>query len=328
MDTTQSQSIRNQLTSRQERLREFIRDERKTPQLIKLLKDIDMALERLNDGTYGICEVCHSEIEPHYLKAEPLATVCLADLSEEQRRSIERDLQLASEVQVNLLPDRDLRVRGWKLGIHYEPAGPVSGDYCDIVPSPGAEGETYFFFGDVSGKGVAASLLVSHLHAMFRSLVLSDLPLSRIVERANRLFCESTMSTNFATLVAGKLTNEGDLEICNAGHCYPLVIKGAQIRSIESTGLPLGTHFNAEYQARSMRFTTDDTLFLYTDGLTEARNPNDEEYSEAQLSALVARESHRAPEQLIKVSVEDWKKFRAGAPKSDDLTIMVLRKEN
>jgi sigma-B regulation protein RsbU (phosphoserine phosphatase) len=327
MDLSHTEIIRNQLLNRQERLRDFIREERKTPQLVQLLQDIDLALERLSDGTYGICEVCHTEIEPHYLKAEPLVKVCLGHLSEEQQRSVERDLQLAAEVQVNLLPAREKQIKGWKLGLHYEPVGPVSGDYCDIVPSPNVEGETYFFFGDVSGKGVAASLLVSHLHAMFRSLVSNELPLARLAERANRLFCESTMSTSFATLVCGKMTSGGDLEICNAGHCYPLVVKNGQIRSIESTGMPLGTHFNAEYQARSMHFVNGDTLFLYTDGLTEARNPNDEEYSEAQLSALVARESRRSPEDLIQVSVQDRKKFRSGAPKSDDLTIMVLRKE-
>jgi sigma-B regulation protein RsbU (phosphoserine phosphatase) len=318
--------IRTQLLNRRERLQEFIREERKTPQLVKLLQDVDMALERLNDGTYGICEICREPIEPQYLRVEPLVRVCLGHLSDAQQRAIERDLELAAEVQVNLLPTRDTQIQGWQLGYHYEPVGPVSGDYCDVVASASSDDGTYFFFGDVSGKGVAASLLVSHLHAMFRSLVVSNLPLARLVERANRLFCESTMSSNFATLVCGKISQSGELEICNAGHCYPLVVKGGQIRSIESTGLPLGTFYNAEYQSRVMHLAEDDILFLYTDGLTEARNPSDEEYSEAQLSALVARESIRPVNDLIDSCVKDWQVFRAGAPKTDDLTIMVLRK--
>jgi phosphoserine phosphatase RsbU/P len=318
--------IRTQLMNRRDRLQEFIREERKTPQLINLLQEVDTALERLNDGSYGICEVCHTEIEPHYLRMEPLARICLSHLSDEQQRAVERDLQLASEIQVNLLPSRNQKIRGWQLAYHYEPVGPVSGDYFDVVSSPSPDNETYFFFGDVSGKGVAASLLVSHLHAMFRSLVATGYPLPRLVEHANRLFCESTLSSNFATLVAGKVASSGSLEICNAGHCFPLVVKRGQIRSIESNGLPLGTFFNAEYHSRETLLGEGDFLFLYTDGLTEARNRQDEEYSEAQLSALVSREWQRTPEALIDSCINDLQRFRDGALRIDDLTVMVLRK--
>lgn len=326
MNQEQLTGIRTQLLTRRERLQEFIREERKTPQLVKLLQEVDMALERLNDGSYGLCEICHEDIEPRYLRMEPLVRVCLEHLSPEEQRGIERDLQLAAEVQVNLLPERGMKIRGWELGYHYEPVGPVSGDYCDVIVSPLNPEVTYFFFGDVSGKGVAASLLVSHLHAMFRSLVESNLPLGRLVERANRLFCESTMSANFATLVSGRISSAGEMEICNAGHCYPLLVKGGQIRSIESTGLPLGTFYNADYQSRAMHLSGKDFLFLYTDGLTEARNPADEEYSEAQLSALVARESLRDPNHLIDSCIRSVAEFRSGARKIDDLTIMILRK--
>jgi sigma-B regulation protein RsbU (phosphoserine phosphatase) len=326
MNQEQTASIRTQLLNRRERLQDFIREERKTPQLVKLLQEVDMALERLNDGSYGLCEICHEDIEPQYLRIEPLVRVCLSHLSPEEQRGIERDLQLAAEVQVNLLPTKSMKIKGWELGYHYEPVGPVSGDYCDVVIPTTPGDATYFFFGDVSGKGVAASLLVSHLHAMFRSLVESNLPLARLVERANRLFCESTMSANFATLVSGRISPSGELEICNAGHCYPLVVRRGQIRSIESTGLPLGTFYNADYQSRTMHLSEKDFLFLYTDGLTEARNAADEEYSEAQLSALVARESHRSPTDLIDACVKDWQQFRSGSRKIDDLTIMILRK--
>lgn len=326
MNNDQMAGIRTQLLNRRERLQDFIHEERKTPQLVKLLQEVDMALERINNGSYGICEICHEDIEPHYLRIEPLVRVCLSHLSPEEQRGIERDLELAAEVQVNLLPARAMKIKGWEVGYHYEPVGPVSGDYCDIIAPAATPDATYFFFGDVSGKGVAASLLVSHLHAMFRSLVESNLALPRLVERANRLFCESTMSANFATLVSGRISSTGDLEICNAGHCFPLVVRGGQIRSIESNGLPLGTFYNADYQSRTMHLAEKDFLFLYTDGLTEARNPADEEYSEAQLSALVAREQHRAPTELIDACVNDWQTFRASARKLDDLTIMILRK--
>lgn len=322
----QTEELKAQLLHRRARLQEFVREERKTPQLIQLLQDVELALERLNDGTYGRCDVCKDEIEDRYLRAEPLVRICLSHLSEDQQRAVERDLELAAEIQVKFLPTRDVKIHGWDISYHYEPLGPVSGDYFDLVNS--SDGGTYFFFGDVSGKGVAASLLVSHLHAMFRTLASTDIPLNKLVERANRLFCGSTLSANFATLVSGKVSRSGELEICNAGHCYPLVVKAGQIRSIESTGMPLGTFFNAEYQSRKIQLARGDSLFLYTDGLTEARNPAGEEYSEAQLSALVAKEAQRSPKELIRICIDDHARFRSGAPRVDDLTIMILQKSN
>ncbi len=313
-----------QLLQRRDRLQEFIREERKTPQLVRLVQEVESALERMNDGSYGICEVCHETIEEEYLRSEPLVRICLSHLSETQQRAIERDLQLASEIQSKLLPIHDLTIDGWETSYHYAPLGPVSGDYCDIVKAD--DGSTYFFFGDVSGKGVAASLLVSHLHAMFRTLLSTSHKLDELVARANRLFCESTLSANFATLVCGKLDKSGNVELCNAGHCYPLVVKSGQIRSIESTGLPLGTFFNSEYQLTSFRLSNNDVLFLYTDGLTECTNEQGEEYSEAQLSALVSRESDRAPQELLRICVDDLTRFRSKAQRTDDLTIMVFRK--
>ena len=150
--------------------------------------------------------------------------------------------------------------------------------------------------------------------------------MNQLIERANRLFCDSTLSTNFVTLVCGKASPTGEVEMCNAGHCYPLAVQGGQIRSIESTGLPLGMFYTAEYKLRKLQLARNDLIVFYTDGITESRNRSDEEYSEARLSALVARESHRSPEDLIKTSMEDLQLFRDGAPKTDDITIMALRR--
>jgi sigma-B regulation protein RsbU (phosphoserine phosphatase) len=201
MDHIHTSSLQALLLHRRNRLQEFIREERKTPQLVKLVQEVESALERLNDGTYGRCEICQENIEEEYLHSEPLVRVCLSHLSETQQRAIERDLQLASQIQNKLLPLHNLLIDGWETSYHYEPLGPVSRDYCDIVKT--ADGSTHFFFGDVSGKGVAASLLVSHLHAMFRTLLSSNQPLHELVARANRLFCESTLSANFAAALQG-----------------------------------------------------------------------------------------------------------------------------
>lgn len=321
-----SHEVRAQLLSRRERLREYVSEERATPQLVQLLKEVDAAMERVDGGTYGVCEVCNQSIEQDYLLAEPLVRICLSHLTGEQQRAIERDLQLASVIQGKLLPVCNTRIDGWEMCYHYEPLGPVSGDYCDLVKPKTDLEDMYFFLGDVSGKGVAASLLASHLHAMFRTLLSSGLSLKPLVERANRLFFESASSSNFATLVAGRASKTGEVEICNAGHCYPLMVQNGQIRSVESMGLPVGVFFNAEYQVRKFHLSPGDTLLLYTDGLTETTDPAGNEYSEARLSALVAGQHHRSPEELIRVVLDDLRQFRGSSPKTDDLTIMALRR--
>jgi len=318
--------VHSQLLDRQARIREFLKGQRQNSQLVNLLREVDLALERIDDGSYGICEICSEGIEANYLHADPLVKICLAHLSDDQRNAVERDLERAAAVQGKLLPTTNKRFDGWEVCYHYEPLGPVSGDFCDLIQQE--NGNLFFIFGDVSGKGVAASLLMSHLHGIFRSLASTDMPVHRLVEHANRLFTESTHSENFATLVCGFASTNGEIELTNAGHCYPLAVQQGQIRSIESTGLPLGMFFSAEYESRKVHLKAGDTLFLYTDGVTEARSSSHDEYSEARLSALIAQEHHRSPEDLINATLTDLTNFRNGTPKVDDLTLLALKRRS
>src|SRR5215469_14527888 len=189
----------------------------------ELLAEIDSALQRIDNGSYGICELCKVTIEADRLQQNPFERFCLDHLDAKQRRAHEKDLQLATQIQSQLLPGRDIKTQAWAAHFRYQPAGIVGGDYCEIVPT--ADGASLFFaLGDVTGKGVAASLLMAHLSAIFRSLLSLDLPLAEMMVRANRLFCESTPATHYATLVAGR-ANGSSVELCNAGHCRPLVLR-------------------------------------------------------------------------------------------------------
>ncbi len=127
---------------------------------VGLLREVDSALERMAKGSYGLCEECHETIEQDRLLADPLVRYCLDHLTESQRAALQHDLDLASQVQRNLLPQVNLQAGGWDTSYYYAPLGPVSGDYCDLIPS---DGQLFFVLGDVSGKGVAASMLISSL---------------------------------------------------------------------------------------------------------------------------------------------------------------------
>ena len=210
-------------------------------------------------GTYGLCEGCHDSIEADRLLANPLEQFCLDHLTTEERRALESDLLLAARIQQTLLPPRDFAPSGWDMRYHYAPARVVSGDYCDVFESKAG---LVFLLGDVSGKGIGASMLMSHLHATFRSLADAELPLDRMVGVANRIFAESTMAGQFATLVVGRATHEGSVEIVNAGHLPLLHLCSGATRSQGATGVPLGMFPSMNFPVFSFsvqagRFTAD-----------------------------------------------------------------------
>jgi sigma-B regulation protein RsbU (phosphoserine phosphatase) len=317
--------FRSQLIERRDRIEAVRSSVGESPDLARLLGEVDAALERVEHGTYGICEACHDTIEKDALAADPLITLCIDHLNANQRRALEHDLELASAIQTRLLPDRDLTCHGWTVHYRYQPAGPVSGDFCDLA----ADGDDRLFFavGDASGKGVAASLLMSHLHATFRTLLSLGTPADDLMRRANRLFCDSTLASHYATAVCGFAHRSGEIEIANAGHCPPLVLRRGGLETIPATGLPLGLFCGGQYSAARLELELGDALILYTDGITEARNPADLEYGPERLAALLPRYAGMAPQHIATACLEDFGTFLSGASQADDVTLMVIGRQ-
>ncbi len=281
MLTADQRYLRTELEQRRERLHTALHSPDADASLSQLLTDVDAALTRMEKGTFGICEECHDAIEPERLLADPLMQFCLDHLSRDEQRALESDLSLAARIQRRLLPKPGFTAAGWDVQFHYQPAGMVSGDYCDLLET---DHGLLFLLGDVSGKGVAASMLMSHLHATFRSLAEAGLPLDRMVEHGNRIFCESTLAGQFATLVVGRAARDG---------------------------LVLGR---------------GDTLFLYTDGLTEARNHTGEEYGIHRVRTLAARHAEAEPAGLISACLNELQGFGKGVKQTDDLTLLAVRR--
>lgn len=317
-----------QLEARRQTLQSAIATAPGEKSLDELLHAVDSALERMTQGTYGICETCHESIEKDRLIADPLIRFCLDHLNSSEQRALEQDLQLAARIQKALLPPGDLRAAGWQIHYHYEPAGLVSGDYCDVIQPADGMSDLFFLLGDVSGKGVAASMLMSNLHAMFRSLATVSLPLDRLLGLANRLFCESTMAGHYATLVCGSASSTGEIHLASAGHCPPLLLRKGEAISIEATGLPLGMFCGAEYAVRDYKLQPGESLFLYTDGVTERPNASRAEYGLDRLSGFLAARQTLSPYALTSACLSDLRDFSAGAQKADDLTIMVIHRES
>ncbi len=318
-------ALRGQLIERRQKLEDAVAERDETAQLARLLAEVDAALARMDEGSYGLCQVCRKPIEAERIISDPVACVCLGCLTPKQQRALEEDLELAARIQAGLLPRRDFAGEGWQVSYHYEAASLVSGDYCDIVVCE-TDGSIYFMLGDVSGKGVAASLLMSQLHAMFRTLIPLGLPLNSIVERASRLFCESTLPTHYATLVVGRADPSGEVEICNAGHLPPLHIHEGRVTEIAATGLPVGVFCNEQFTCTRHTLRRGDTLLLYTDGLSESLDRDGNEYGAQRLSALLREHCERLPGPLVHACLQDLAAFTAGSPRADDLTVMAIRR--
>lgn len=313
--------LHSQLQERKRRLETAMVLTPRDANLAALLHEVDSALDRFAAGTYGLCENCHDTVERDRLLADPLIRFCLDHLTALQRAALQRDLDLASDLQRSLLPPMDLKVDGWETSYHYAPLGPVSGDYCDLYPS---DGQLYFVLGDVSGKGVAASMRMTQLHALFRSLIGMGLSLTEIMTHVNRFLCDSSLAGQYATLVCGRAKAGGDIELFNAGHLPVVIAQQGKLRLLESTGMPLGMFREAAFSSACLHLDEGDMLFLYTDGLSEALR-EDDEYGIERVIQLVGRESWCSAPALVSACLNDLRSFAGATPGLDDVTLLAIR---
>ena len=315
--------LRKQLSERRERLEHSAQNLTEPVKIYRLLQQIDRTLERIDKGSFGICEVCHDPIEPERLAFDPMISVCLDHLNSEQQRALEQDLELAGKVQRGLLPQNNINIDGWQFSYRYHPAGIVSGDFCDFIQQ---EDNSFFLvLGDVSGKGISASLMMSQLHALTRSFLTFGLPLHEIVRRTNRLFCESILSNNYATMVFGKGTPDGVIEFCIAGHNPPILLKENNVTKIKATGIPVGLFCSSEYGLSRYEMKSGDTVLVYTDGLTESFSGGDE-YGENRLIESYLKSCKDTPELILENLFNEHSSFMKAAKPSDDVTAAVLKK--
>lgn len=320
IQVTDLHMLRDQLVVRRKKL-EVAVAKTQTANLLQLLEQVDRALERVEHGHYGVCEVCEGAVEPERLFADPLTQLCLDCLKPAEQRALEQDLLLAARIQAGLLPKRDFAAAGWRVAYHYEPAGQVSGDYCDLIQHGK---DLYFMLGDVSGKGVAAAMLMANIHAMFRVLIPTGLPLEQLVERANRLFCESTLPTQYATLIVGKADEFGNVEICNGGHPAPFHMGRHGVIAIQSASVPVGLFCDQKFTSTKLRAAPSDRLVIYTDGISESEGPDGAQYGSASLEKLLGSCHELPSRELVEKCLQEVLTFRAGSPRLDDQALMVL----
>ena len=247
------------------------------------------------------------------------------------RRNQRDEMASAAAIQRAMLPP-PLAAGNWggRVALHaaMRPAREIGGDFYDFFAL--GENRLGLVIGDVSGKGVPASLFMAMTRTVIRLIARQDAThdddLATGIGRANALLSADNDSAMFVTLIYGVLdVASGRLTYCNCGHNPPLVQRadGARER-LTLTGLPLGVLAEAEYATRTIMLMPGDRLFLFTDGITEANDPEGGEFGEARLMAALEALRDAAPRETVDGVIERVNAFAAGAPQADDITCLAL----
>lgn len=287
---------------------------------------VDQALERLEGGSFGACSRCDGHVEAERLIANPLATVCLECLTGAERGALERDLALASQVQATLLPPRTFATVGWTGHYTYTPHGTVGGDYVDVIMPAGGNGDVFVFVGDISGKGVAAAMLMSHLHAAMRAMTNRHCSLGDLLAKANVMLHGASMTSLYATLAAVRLSADGTVEIATAGHPPLFLVSTSGARPLSTPGLPIGLFAGAEYTTKTVSTEPGDAVVLYTDGVSESVDAEDRELGVQSIGWTLDRSTQTFPKALVQSVESAASSHRGGAQPSDDVTVAAIQR--
>jgi len=242
-----------------------------------------------------------------------------------EKQKLEEELNLARQIQLGLLPKFCPQTEFFELSAHIHPATAVGGDYYDFLyPDSKSIG---IAIADASGKGIPAALLISLVQASLRAEVKNKLSPPLVLSNINQLIFTSTSSEKFATMFYAELhPEERRLSYCNAGHNYPILVhEDGKVEFLEAGGLILGAFAEATYEGAEIVLRKNDTLFFYSDGLTDNRNPQDEEFGESRLLDLLLQNRSLTADGLKEKLIEEVANFSQGALPFDDLTMVVLK---
>ena len=240
------------------------------------------------------------------------------------------ELHIANNIQQTLLPEEDgamkdiddVQVEGRLI-----PAKAVGGDLYNAFVR---DGKLFFCIGDVSGKGIPSALIMAIMQALFRNIASREDNPSHIMKRLNETACRNNKANIFVTLFVGVLDlPTGHLRYCNAGHELPIMIRTqnskAEISNLEAKpNLPVGLFEDFEYEMQTIQMQPGSALFLYTDGLTEARNAKGKLFGRDRVGQMIAEAGTTNPRQLVEAAIECWQKFIGETEQSDDLTLLAL----
>jgi serine phosphatase RsbU (regulator of sigma subunit) len=246
----------------------------------------------------------------------------------EERKKLEQELALAQETQESLLPRFLPQFENFRIRAFNNPTRYVGGDFYDFLQL--SSGEWMGVLADVSGKGISAALLSSMVLGALSMEFRSRTPPQEVLNRVNQLLCEKSLPYQFVTLFLFLLNPDGTGQFISAGHNTAYLFRCAtgKIEELVPDAYFLGMFDFASYQSRTLHLNKGDTLVVYSDGLTDAENPNGEMFGEKRLLEIIEQEapsgSHAVEQRFLK-AIED---FTQGMPQTDDVTFVVVEKSH
>jgi len=244
------------------------------------------------------------------------------------KEKIESELQIARDIQQGIIPkifppfpDRD----NLDLYAVLDPARDVGGDLYDFFFID--KDHLCFTIGDVSGKGVPASLFMAITRTLIRARMATDTRVNEAMEAMNNELCLENDNAMFVTLFLGILNVEtGGLSFCNAGHNYPLILKkDGSVNDLSQThGPPLGAMREMDFGSSDLKLDSGDTILLYTDGVSEAIDLDEKQYSEQRILEKLSEYTGSDPKKITKGIIDDLNIFVGEAEQFDDITMLVI----
>lgn len=294
---------------------------------LEIISKINEALDKVDYGTFGRCELCSGEVEEERLVLDFTTCVCLDHYSQDQLRELERDLEMAAKVQQHLLPGSLPALKGVQMAVMARPAGIVGGDYYDFFRYK--EQCQGFAIADVMGKGVQASMLMANLQASLRIMGPDYPDLTSLANRLNELFRFNLKQIRFITLfLAGYDPDSREMHYVNAGH-HPPLLWSAESQSyqwLKPTGPAIGLVPETNYKLEKLQFDDHDMLVMYTDGLVEARNTEKKEFGLDGLVRYTEGNFSKSTQTFLNDLLGEVTSF--GGAIHDDLTLMVLKMDS
>jgi len=291
------------------------------------LQVIDTCLHKIEEGTFGICEICHEPVNSELLQMDYTASVCLGHYSEAELRQLESELELSQVVQRAVLPQRIPSIAGFDIAAFSRPAQIVSGDYFDFLDFK--DGSHGIVVADVSGHGVSASMLVTSLQMAFHALAPENNSPAAILERINHIYIHNINFATFVTVFFASLDPKTKiLSYANAGHNPPLIYRPSTDEAIwlKPTGAAVGLMEYFNVKPASVQLMDGDIFILYTDGITEATNPQgDEQFGFERLADVIRQNQSLSAEGLTNKVRQAMTDFTQGSLPADDITLVVSK---
>ncbi len=272
------------------------------------------------------------EIDLHLAAGLVLFVLLILEIAD--RVVMKRDLQIAREIQTWLLPGAPPQIPGLSIAYATRPANTVAGDYYDVFPRPGnieTENLMMFAVADVAGKSIPAAMLMATFQASLKTLSTAQVALPELVANMNKYSCSNSQGgLRFTTAFLAEYDPaQRVMHYINAGHNTPILRRAnGAVERLDVGGLPIGIRPEATYESASITLAPGDWLVIFTDGLVEAINRDEEEYGEDRLLSVIAANASTTPADMLKRLMAALDVFVGMTPQHDDITCMLLKAEN